>query len=43
MDPQVTVFLTRPAGRNEALADRLRAAGLAVLLAPALEIRSLPT
>ena len=43
MDPQATVFLTRPAGRNEALASRLRAEGLAAVLAPALAIRSLPT
>lgn len=43
MDPRTTVFLTRPAGRNEALAGRLRDAGLAVMLAPALVIRDLPT
>lgn len=43
MNARTTVLLTRPAGRNEALAARLRAAGLDVTLAPALAIRHLPT
>lgn len=38
-----TVFLTRPAGRNEALARRLRDAGVPVREAPALAIRFLDT
>ena len=37
----VTILLTRPAGRNEALADRLHSAGLAVCVAPALHIQVL--
>src|SRR5690606_1365564 len=35
------VVLTRPQGKNEALADRLAAAGLPALLLPALRIQSL--
>src|SRR5690606_25886290 len=35
MDPRTPVMLTRPAGRNESLARALRAAGLAVIGAPA--------
>lgn len=39
--PRVAV-LTRPAGRNEALADRLRAAGWTPCILPALDIHPLP-
>ncbi|MGY6271177.1 uroporphyrinogen-III synthase [Achromobacter denitrificans] len=39
--PRVAV-LTRPAGRNEALAARLREAGWASCILPALEIQALP-
>src|SRR5690606_27710741 len=41
MDPRTPVMLTRPAGRNESLARALRAAGLAVIEAPALAIERL--
>lgn len=37
------VLLTRPQGRNEALADALRGAGLKVLVAPALTLEQLDT
>jgi len=39
--PRIAV-LTRPAGRNEALAERLRAAGWTPCILPALEIEALP-
>jgi len=39
--PRVAV-LTRPAGRNEALAGRLHAAGWTAFILPALEIHPLP-
>ncbi|MFV0283946.1 MAG: uroporphyrinogen-III synthase [Castellaniella sp.] len=43
MNPRAPVVLTRPAGRNAALAHALRAAGLAVIEAPALTIERLDT
>jgi hydroxymethylbilane synthase len=41
--PPLTVVLTRPAGRNEALASALREHGLAVVVEPLVEIKPLET
>jgi uroporphyrinogen-III synthase len=41
--PPLTVVLTRPAGRNEALARALREHGLAVVVEPLVEIEPLET
>ena len=41
--PSLTVVLTRPAGRNEELAESLRARGLGVVIEPLVEIELIDT